>query len=237
MVSVSTFQACEAIMHSAEQKCDESMLLVLRGVNNDLVAAEAKYHKACYSSYVSKTNLKFSAFTEGICENTYSAALHELDAEIRPHILAGKAFNMAFLLTRYKALLTEKGVVAESYTSQKLKLRLKKHFAGDIVFHQPYDHTQSELVYSSSISLQDVINAAYQTAASKGTEEPADHPKVPPQFHNERIQLLYRTAKLIQAEINECQGISVRPPDVNDVTLAASKSMIPDSLYWILRWI
>jgi len=54
-----------------------------------------------------------------------------------------------------------------------------------------------------------MINAAYQTAASKGTEEPADPPKVPPQFHNERNHLLYRTAKLIKADINECQGISV----------------------------
>ncbi|KAL9967445.1 hypothetical protein ACROYT_G025667 [Oculina patagonica] len=30
------------------------MLHVLRGVNNDLVAAKAKYHKVCHSSYVAK---------------------------------------------------------------------------------------------------------------------------------------------------------------------------------------
>ena len=34
------------------------MLHILRGVNNDLIAAEAKYHKSCFASYVSKSNLK-----------------------------------------------------------------------------------------------------------------------------------------------------------------------------------
>lgn len=53
MVAASTFKACDSILQAAKQQGDENMLLVLRGVNNDLVAAEAKYHKACYSSYVS----------------------------------------------------------------------------------------------------------------------------------------------------------------------------------------
>ena len=35
-----------------------------------------------------------------------------------------------------------------------------------IVFHQPYDRTKSELLYSTAISLQDVINSAYKCNAA-----------------------------------------------------------------------
>ena len=53
-----TFEACESVRKAAESKGDEAMLHVLLSVNNDLIAAEAKYHKACFASYISKSNLK-----------------------------------------------------------------------------------------------------------------------------------------------------------------------------------
>ena len=34
------------------------MLHILLSVNYDLIAAEAVYHKVCYATYISKTNLK-----------------------------------------------------------------------------------------------------------------------------------------------------------------------------------
>ena len=59
MQSVSTFQACNAIMNAANAKGDQEMLHVLLGVNNNLIAAQAKYHNACYACYVGKRNIKF----------------------------------------------------------------------------------------------------------------------------------------------------------------------------------
>ena len=53
-----TFEACESIEKVAEAKNNEQMLHTLRGVN-DLIAAGAKYHKSCYGSYTSKSNLRF----------------------------------------------------------------------------------------------------------------------------------------------------------------------------------
>lgn len=45
MFRVSTFQACETIMQAAIAKGDYDLLRVTRAVNNDLIAAEARYHK------------------------------------------------------------------------------------------------------------------------------------------------------------------------------------------------
>lgn len=52
MISVSTYEACHSIKKAATIKGDEDMLHVLRGVNDDLIAAKAKYHKNCYALYV-----------------------------------------------------------------------------------------------------------------------------------------------------------------------------------------
>jgi len=58
MHTVSTFGACTTIMDAEKAKGDEEMLHVLRGFNNDLIVANAKYHKACHACYVGKRNFK-----------------------------------------------------------------------------------------------------------------------------------------------------------------------------------
>jgi len=57
MYNVSTFETCESIKNASDVKGDESMLHCLLSINNDLMAAEAKYHTDFFS-YVSKSNLK-----------------------------------------------------------------------------------------------------------------------------------------------------------------------------------
>ena len=78
----------------------------------------------------------------------------------------GNAFEMSTVIGRYKDYLNEQHMSLNSYTTQRLKLRLNKHFGDKIVFHQPYDRTKSELLYSPAISLQDVINSAYKCNAA-----------------------------------------------------------------------
>ena len=52
MTMVRQFQACETIVQTATVKGDEDILRVTGAVNNDLVAAEARYHKACHATYI-----------------------------------------------------------------------------------------------------------------------------------------------------------------------------------------
>ena len=53
MTMARTFQACETIVQTATVKGKEDIILlrVTGAVNNDLVAAEARYHKACHATY------------------------------------------------------------------------------------------------------------------------------------------------------------------------------------------
>ena len=47
----------------------------------------------------------------------------------------------------------------------------------------------------------------------------------------------YSTDILIKSEIKDCQGISVRSPSIMDLTLTKPNSLLPDSLYWLIRWV
>ena len=63
-----------------------------------------------------------------------------------------------------------------------------------------------------------------------------DQPLVEMVDCSDRVKLLYRADKLIKSEITDCCGVSIRPPSVVDSSLTKAKSLIPDSLHWLLRW-
>lgn len=165
MYNVATKEACENIRRAAEVKKDENMLHNLLSVNNDLIAAEAKYHKTCFSSYISKRNLLYQGL--GDSESIYDAAFKELLASIGPGIRdQGRAYDISNLLLMYRKLLEEKGVDGERYTKHRLKERLKKFFGDEIDFFQARK-CKSEIVFPSSLSIQELINNAAEDPKGK----------------------------------------------------------------------
>ena len=137
---------------------------------------------------------------------------------------------MASLLTKYKDILEKMGVASRSYSSQRLKVRLQKHFKNEIVFHQQSYSRTSELLYSSSISLESVINSAY-VKSPLGSE--SDDSDAIPAESDERTVISHSKV----GDITDCQGIPIRPPNLHDLTLISARFLIPKSLYWIIRWI
>jgi hypothetical protein len=81
---------------------------------------------------------------------------------------------MSSLLSRYRERLDDKGINAESYSKQRLKLRLQKHFGDNIVFHQHPDKSKPKIIYSSTISVQDVLNAAAQNTDVRSGKKISD---------------------------------------------------------------
>ena len=107
---------------------------------------------------------------------------------------SGKAFEISTVIGRCKDYLNEQQMYIDSYTTRRLKLRLKKHFGVNIAFHQPSDRTKSELPYSSAISLQYAITSASKCNAAS-TERMSGCSMV---ACSDRVKLLYRAAKLIK---------------------------------------
>ena len=101
------------------------MLNVLRGVNNDLMAAKAKYHKVCHACYVGKRKIEHQAsqLEVNACELSpcYEQAFKKMADEIKKGLKSGKAYDMTSLLAKYISLLNEKGVNSESFTEDEFK--------------------------------------------------------------------------------------------------------------------
>ena len=133
MTMVRQFQVCETIVQTATVKGDEDILRVTGAVNNDLVAAEARYHKACHATYISKNNLHY----EGRQETSYDVAFKKPPEYMSIDLDGGQTFEMSTLIGRYNDYLNEQQMSLDSYTTRRLKLRLKKHFGDNIAFHQP----------------------------------------------------------------------------------------------------
>ena len=229
MNNASSFDCRDAIKKAAEAIDDKRILHILSGVNGDLVAAEAKYHKSCFSSYTCKSNIKHRAFKEEKDESLFSVAFKEMASTIQSFLDNGRAYDMSSLLTMYQHILKSKGIDADSYTKHKLKLRMQSHFGDDIVFHQQFDKKKPELVYSSKISLQDVINSAALELHTSNKQLISDEA-------NAR-NCIFEAAKIIKHEIKECKGISTRPLDVSDINEDTLRRLVPNDLYWLLRWI
>ena len=62
---VTTFQACESIRREVISKGEEAMLMPIDTVSNDLNAVEARYHRTCRPTYISKSNPEYAGFHEG----------------------------------------------------------------------------------------------------------------------------------------------------------------------------
>eukprot|EP00058_Branchiostoma_floridae_P012257 XP_002597745.1 hypothetical protein BRAFLDRAFT_77352 [Branchiostoma floridae] len=140
---------------------------------------------------------------------------------------------MSVLLGKYKTYLRKRDVDDSSYTSQHLKTKLQAHPIGKgIVFHVPYDRSTSELVYSNSISLQDVINTAFHNAST--TTQPTR--TAPPVQQMDKYTLIYHAAKAINADIGDITGIPTQPINISDMTLTQCKSKVPDSLYKLFQY-
>ena len=78
-------------------------LRVTGAVNNDLVAAEARYHKYCHATYISKNNLHY----EGRQETSYEVAFKKPPEYMSIDLDGGKAFEMSMVIRRYKDYLNE----------------------------------------------------------------------------------------------------------------------------------
>ena len=233
LVNVATLDACSSILQAAEVREDHALLTSIAG--EDLIASEAKYHVNCRASYVSKTNLKHKAAGESLEECLYERSFQELLCKIGPGIKAGKAYDMSYLKERYQQILSTNGLMEEKYRSEKLKKRLMNFFQEDIVFHKQPDPSKPELVYSSKLSVKDILNAAAH--ASTIDTEPKKSKEDPDMSEGSKMKVLFKAAQILKGDIKGSKGIPIQPLSVDDVSLVRGREVIPDSLYQFLCWL
>ena len=153
---------------------------------------------------------------------------------ITPEIESRKAYDMNVLLMMFRKKIEKMGNEADSHTKQKIKARLITHFKQELVLHQPPQQAKPEVVHRSSISLMDAINAGSSCAPSD-SESFMSTAKTEPTA-SEFLDI-FSVAFRIRHEIMKCKGIDINPLNIKDLQLDTSKRLLPQSLYWLIRWI
>ena len=107
---------------------------------------------------------------------------------------------------------------------------LAKAFSTSIVFLQPADCSKSELVYASTVNIQDVLNAwaVFQSPANGNGNV---------NNSNEALQSreIHCVASLIKQEIKKCAGIHTKPLNTQDFSKKTTRQLLPDSLYSLIK--
>lgn len=135
----------------------------------DLVAKEARYHLACYHQFVPPEGPASTSVsgTEKAMHMAHDDAFRYICRYVEESIIQGcQVERITMLKEKYLMYMSENH--SEFYNSQyktdKLKVKLVKHFGQKIQFWRP--NYRSELVYSSNIQPGEAVETAFEAAAS-----------------------------------------------------------------------
>ena len=204
------YDKCEAIY-------DEQFKWKIGGDFFNLPAYDAKYHLKCLNKYMSKTTDQNNR-----TESVHDTAFKELIKFIDPLLEEGRALELPSLLVKFKTCLKDVDYEHfESYTTQKLKNRLSKHYGSKIILTDCINTLQS--IYSSDISIADAINIAanYKQALKDNELINVDE--------TENI-ILDRAAEILLKKIQEVDGISINPLSPEDISTTAVTHIVPEQL-------
>ena len=214
----------------------------------DLFAKDAKYHRSCYSAYVSERNVQAmeqkihqdvpdrSADTDSIHQEAINALIHHMDNTIfaqESHIT-----TLSALLAIYNSNSNEENV----YKSWKLKGRLEQHYNNTIRFiPRP---GQSDLVCSNNIDLDDILIMVFELKTVDGNtapiwmknelEEPSQQVAMQ---HMSDTQILYHAAGIIRSTMSNTEIADTGYYPLSEETNMNSLSrFIPYRVYDFVDW-
>ena len=114
-------------------------------------------------------------------------------------------------------------------------MKMKNHYLDSVIFYKQPDPSKPELIYSSSISVQSIINAAASFPRCHDHTESSKAEQADTEI--EKLKVLYHAAQILKSDIKTCKGISIQPLSVSDISLDSGRRLLPDSLYSLLSWI
>ncbi|CAC5369231.1 unnamed protein product [Mytilus coruscus] len=116
------------------------------------------YHRACIANYLLNSPKKDKLIDElDISEHdkAFRCLVSDMNEDLLHH---KKAFLMSFLLEKFCTFLPHD--LKTKYTSAKLQRRLEKHYGESIVVQAQKGQGRSNIVFSSSITIYEAIQAA-----------------------------------------------------------------------------
>lgn len=169
----------------------------------DLFAYDAKYHRVCYSHYISELNIKSAQRKSGetVAKTLYDDAFDELNIHLNRTVFSKQktVTTLASLRSQFVNSLVELGVSiinAEKYTTWKLKDRLTKHY-GDELVSVTFDG-RTDIVCSSSVTLGDALKKASLLQDTSEETQYEDLPSAVPPTPSDEMHILHTAAGILR---------------------------------------
>lgn len=201
-------------------------------LQEDLLAIEAEYHRPCYLAYLRSTDGATSGPT------SHAAVVQQFYSTVDELLLVRKALRLKDLTALLNDMLEknhqligdEQSEAPTIYQSQRLKAQLMAHYSDRVVFHKPKQRNQSELMYSNSITLADVlkhIQLPHENIDSMPNE---------PTYQETQSEEYYLThaARIIQSAI---KSMPTMVDNLGDITWQNSQAIVPQQLHTFLQLI
>ncbi|XP_014680008.1 PREDICTED: uncharacterized protein LOC106819957 [Priapulus caudatus] len=207
----------------------------------DLFAYDAKYHRSCYSRYVSPRNIKAERAKAERQKslNDYDKAFLCLSEEIESTVLSStrKLVTLSSLHERFIEIINEgreSGIESGDYPSWKLKEKLKKHFDVKLLFIAQAG--KSDLVCSREVSVGDALKKVAalnieinESGKCEFTSE--DGSDVDPDS-----VVLHRAAGIIRSAMSGITFQTSHYAPSGDLNVRQCKNFVPETLYDFIAW-
>ena len=157
----------------------------------------------------------------------YSAASAMLADEITSGLSKGKIYDMSHLLDRYKQVLE----VKEHFLRQLSQREAQKK--NERPFLRPNSHREAERPFEAGINLfQSFVSCRHSKTSvfQQFSEDFEVDEDTRQDMEQDKATSLYQAAQIIKNDIQQCNGISIKPLCVDDVSIEKGRCLIPESL-------
>lgn len=231
------------MLRAAEQRHDHRMRARML-FYTELFASDAKYHRTCYTHYISERNIRAAAnkaakatqeVVHEMPQSTSDEALRLLCIEMSSTVFSRKksVVFLSELQSRFTEILREKTGESDrsGFTSWRLKEKLKAHFGDRIIFIP--QSGKSDLVCSKDVTIGDAlkkVNELHMAISDQGEFEAF------PVAEDSDSQVLHRAAGIIRKAI---AGLSFQANEYapsGEIEIGKCKAFVPDILLDFVGW-
>ena len=221
----------QRVLDAAIQRNDYEIQMRMLS-NTDLFAMDAKYHRSCYSHYISLNNIKAASARAKVDKSDNACAFKSLCKEIEETVLSKtiSITTVSVLNERLVAISAEvNSKTNESCTTWRLKEKLQKHFGDRISFIvQP---GKSDLVCSGDITVAEALKHVVRLQLHVNEIGECELESSDDVNSEEDTVVLHKAAGIIRKCIGDITFQSDRYDSSGNMETKKCKDFVPNRLY------
>ena len=230
LVQTGTGSSTRAKVIAATEKRNDGIVHNRMLLYTDLFAADGKYHRKCYGTYISERNIKAAQNKQNRSETTnFDHAFQALTQQLDQTVMSSK-LEVTVLSKLRDQYVKELG--SENYSSWKLKRRLKNYYGEGMVF---IEHPgKSDLVCNSSLTVGVALQKALQLEndLSHDSSQQDCEPIAPDMNEN---QVLHMAATILHRSMREIKDNDFYISGL-EINVDKCGSFVPHKLYDFMLW-